>query len=74
MDPEKEKMIKEAVLKVCRQQNIPQKEMAQRVSDELATKDEISAVIAKMIDYGELSMTTAWEIKIPEKMKKEEVL
>lgn len=68
MDPRKEKMIKKAILRVCqKQERVPQGEMPYRVSDELAAKTEISEVITKMIDYGELAMTTAWEIKIADK-------
>lgn len=68
MDLRKEKIIKKAILKVCqKQKSVPQGEMPYRVSDELASKTEISTVINKMIDYGELAMTTAWKIEIADK-------
>ena len=63
---EKEKRIKEGILKICQQGQIPQNEIAQRASNELATKDEIMAVVAKMINHGELTITPYWEIKIPQ--------
>lgn len=76
MDPEKEKRIKEAVLKVCKRP-VPQGHIVQRVKNKLAAEYEIFAfeqeiliIVASMIDYGELAVNLDWEIKIPDEKRK----
>ena len=69
MNPEKAKRIKKAVLKVC-QKKVSQGEITYLVSDELATKNQISLIISKMISCGELSMTKNWKIRISKKAQK----